>query len=65
MIVFVLCEFVVHAVVIGLVYAIVYLFKLGYFTTTLLSQWTVFTIAFAAAIGLFFVSFAVGFYAFK
>jgi len=65
MIVFILSDFVVHAVIIGLVYAVVYLFELGYFITTLLSQWTVFTITFAAAIGFFFVTFAIGFDAFK
>mgnify|MGYP007011132850 FL=1 len=61
----VLGEFLVHAVVMFFVDAVVYFLELGTFTTTLFSEWAVFTIGLAASVGAFGVAFAIGFFAFE
>ena len=61
----VLGEFLVHAVVMFFVNAVVYFLELGTFTTTLFSEWAVFTICFATSVRAFGVAFAIGFFAFE
>ena len=64
-ILFILGQLLMHAVVMFFVDAVVYFFELGAFTTTLFSEWTVFTVALAASIGPFGITFTVGFFAFE
>jgi len=61
----VLGEFLVHAVVMFFVDAVVYFLELGAFATALFSEWAVFTIGFTASIRAFGVAFAIGFFAFE
>ena len=60
-----LCEFLMHTVVMFFVDAVVYFLELGTFTTTLFSEWAVFTIGFTASVGAFGVAFTIGFFAFE
>ena len=64
-IVCILRELLMHAVVMFFVDTVVELFELGAFTTTWLSEWTVFTICFAASVRAFGVAFTIGFFAFE
>ena len=54
-----------HAVIMFFVNAVVYFLELGTFTTTLFSEWAVFTICFATSVRTFGVAFTIGFFAFE
>ena len=62
---FILSKLLMHAVIMFFVNAVVYFLELGTFTTTLFSEWAVFTIGLAASIRAFGVAFAIGFFAFE
>ena len=61
----VLSEFLMHAVIVFLVNAVIYLFKLGAFATTLLSKWATLAITFAASVGALSVAFTICLFAFE
>ena len=61
----ILCKLLMHAVIMFFVDAVVELFKLGAFATTLFSKWTAFTIGFTASVGAFGVAFTIRFFAFE
>src|SRR5690606_33058522 len=59
-VVFVAVQLGVHLVIQRFVDAVFYLFKLRYFSTTFRSQWTIFTVFFAATVAFLLIAFAVG-----
>ena len=60
MIRFVVRKLFVHFIVKRFMDTFIKLFKLGYLSTAWLSEWAIFTVSFAAAIGLILVTFTDG-----